>query len=138
VLVESQARRAGFLAEAVDRLGWAERVTVEHARAEEVGRDRTHRGAQQLVTARGFGPPAVTAECGAPLLSQGGWLVVSEPPEERTDRWPAAGVPALGLGPPRMMAVPARFAVLQAVAPCDGRYPRRTGVPAKRPLFGST
>ena len=33
--------------------------------------------------ARSFGRPAVVAECAAPLLRVGGWLIVSEPPSRR-------------------------------------------------------
>ena len=45
-------------------LGWADRVRVVRARAEEAGRREDLRGTFDLVVARGFGPPAVTAECG--------------------------------------------------------------------------
>ena len=39
-----------------------------------------------MVVARSFGPPPVLAECAAPLLKVGGWLLVSEPPStEATD-----------------------------------------------------
>lgn len=138
LLVESQARRAAFLDEALVRLGLESRVTVSHARAEEVGRQPTHRGAHDLVTARGFGPPAVTAECAAPLLrAPGGRLVVSEPPDG-AQRWPGSGIPELGLGEPIVAQPQARYVVLEAVEPCPDRYPRRVGVPAKRPLFGFT
>ena len=48
------------------------RVRVVRARAEVAGRDAALRGRFDVVVARGFGPPAVTAECAAPLLSLGG------------------------------------------------------------------
>ena len=51
-----------------------------------------------LVTARGFGAPALTAEIASGLVEPGGWLVVSEPPEEDAARWPAAGLGAMGFG----------------------------------------
>ena len=38
------------------------------------------------MTARSFGPPAITAECACRLLKLNGFLVVSEPPSD-TDRW---------------------------------------------------
>ena len=135
--VEAQARRASFLADAVDRLGLGDRAEVVHERAEVVGRMPERRGQASLVTARGFASPAVTAECAAPLLEVGGVLVVSEPPEDG-DRWPAEGIPALGLGPAEIATDEARYAVLRAVSTCPDRYPRRVGVPGKRPLFGFT
>jgi 16S rRNA (guanine527-N7)-methyltransferase len=137
--VESQARRAAFLEEAVERLDLAPRVEVVHRRAEDVGRDPVFRGRHDLVVARSFAPPAVTAECAAPLLrAPGGLLVVSEPPEGPATRWPPAGIAELGLGPPQLRGVEHRFVVLEAIHRCPERYPRRVGVPAKRPLFGFT
>lgn len=132
LLVESMAKRAAFLREAVTSLSFAQ-VTVIDDRAELVGRGPL-RGRAAAVTARSFGPPATTAECAAPLLQIGGVLVVSEPPES-TGRWPADGLTILGMAPlVRTASVPA-VQVIQQVALCPDRYPRRVGVPAKRPLF---
>jgi 16S rRNA (guanine527-N7)-methyltransferase len=137
LLVDSRQRSTDFVAEAVARLDVGDRVTVLQGRAEEVGRDPAYRGRHRLVTARGFGPPAATAECGAPLLEPGGQLVVSEPPGSTGERWPEEPLAQLGLrltstrGPDR-----ATVAVLEQVAACPDRFPRRAGVPAKRPLFG--
>jgi 16S rRNA (guanine527-N7)-methyltransferase len=140
-LVEANTRRARFLDGAVRDLGMGERVEVLVDRAEEIARDPARRGGADLVTARGFGPPAVTAECGAPFLTVGGRLVVSEPPDPPSAdaaRWPASGLAELGLAPDGAVAVgepPRHFQRLRQVEPCPDRYPRRTGVPAKRPLF---
>jgi 16S rRNA (guanine527-N7)-methyltransferase len=133
-LIESVQRRAGFLRRAVETLN-LEHVDVIQRRAEEVGRDRAFRGAFDLVTARGFGPPAVTVECAAPLLRIGGLLVASEPPEGDPERWPAPRLNVLGLGPARRMSAGARFAAFRQDAACPPRYPRRPGIPRKRPLF---
>lgn len=135
-LVEAQQRRASFLDEAVDRLGLADRVSVVLDRAERMAREPSQRGRFQAATARAFGPPAVVAECAAPLLEQGGVLVVSEPPSGvSSDRWPAEGLAALGMGPARLDAQGRRFVVVPQRRPCPERFPRRVGVPAKRPLF---
>src|SRR5205085_1444019 len=82
VLLDANLRRTSFVGEAVATLELTRRVTVVRARAETSGRDPACRGSFDLVVARGFGRPAVTAECGAPFLRTGGLLVVSEPPEE--------------------------------------------------------
>ena len=132
VLVDAARRRAHLLQDAVDRLGWHARVRVLHARAEIFGRDPEHRGGYDLVTARSFGRPAVTAECAAPLLRLGGVLAVSEPPDPPVDRWPAAGLDLLGL---EALSPEPGLQRLRAVRPSDGRFPRRAGVPERRPLF---
>lgn len=135
-MVESQARRADFLEEAVGRLHLQDRLTVKLARAEAVGRHPEHRGAYQVATARAFGPPAVVAECAAPLLEVEGVLVVSEPPSQPVrDRWPAAGLAQLGMGNLRSFEHPLRFVSIQQERLCPDRFPRRVGVPTKRPLF---
>ena len=136
-LIEANQRRVSFLAEAVVRMGWTDRVHACNGRAEVFGRDGQLRGTMDLVTARGFGPPAVTAECAGPFLVPGGRLIVSEPPaSEGERRWPGAGLALLGM---RLHGVcsrgPAHYAVVEQERPCPDRYPRRVGIPAKRPLF---
>ena len=72
LFLDINRRRTEWLAGAVSSLGMADRVKVRCQRAEEAGRDPLLRSSFDLVTARSFGPPAVTAECAAPLLSMGG------------------------------------------------------------------
>jgi 16S rRNA (guanine527-N7)-methyltransferase len=135
VLLDGSVKRAEFLRAAVDELGLAGRVEVRAARAEEAGREPGWRGAFDLVTARSFGPPAVTAECGAPFLEVGGTLLVAEPPEATGERWPADRLGEFGLQPVEAVTVPSAFQRLRQIRPCPDRYPRRVGIPAKRPRF---
>jgi len=135
ILLEAGARRAAFLGRAVDELGLAGRVQVCHQRAEVAGHDPERRGRADLVVARSFGPPAVVAECGAPLLRVGGVLLVAEPPGGAPERWPADGLRRLGLVPDGAITAPRAIQRLRSVTPCPDSFPRRTGVPAKRPLF---
>jgi 16S rRNA (guanine527-N7)-methyltransferase len=137
-LVEARARRSAFLGEATAALGLEARVAVVEDRAELVGRDPAHRGGYDLVVARGFGPPAVVAECAAPLLRLGGAVVVSDPPGGDASRWPPAGLALVGLEPDGVVREAAAYQRLRQVELCGARYPRRPGVPAKRPLFRST
>jgi 16S rRNA (guanine527-N7)-methyltransferase len=133
VLVDAGERRAAFLRRAVEDLGLADRVEVVLGRAESVGRSEL-RGRLDAVVARGFGAPAVTAECAAPLLRRGGRLLVSEPPQGG-ERWPPVPLAGLGLAVGRRWTGPPALQALEQVAPCPERCPRRDGVPAKRPLF---
>lgn len=136
LLVESSARRAAFLRAAVRSLALEPRVEVAEARAEEVGRRADARGRFDVVVARSFGPPAVVAECAAPLLGAGGRAVISEPPGGDPGRWSAPGLALLGMVPGAVVAAAgATFQVLHQQARCGARYPRRVGMPAKRPLF---
>jgi 16S rRNA (guanine527-N7)-methyltransferase len=135
-LLDSRRRSVAFVGEAAALLGVEGRVTPLLGRAEEVGRNSAHRGRYRLVVARGFAPPAVTAECAAPLLEAGGHLVVSEPPESVGTRWPEEPLDRLGLRLCGIQQVPgATAAVLEQVRAAPSTYPRRTGLPGKRPLF---
>jgi 16S rRNA (guanine527-N7)-methyltransferase len=135
-LIEAGRRRCAYLAEAIARLGLGGRVQVVGERAEAIGRDPGHRGRYGLVVARSFGPPPVTAECAAPLLRTGGFLVVSEPPDSDGARWEPSGLAVVGMEPVRLWQdMAGTFQVVAQRLPCPDRYPRRTGVPAKRPLF---
>ncbi len=141
-LLEAGTRRAAFLERATSRLGLAGRVRVLHERAEVCGRQPGFRGGYDGVLARSFGRPAVVAECAAPLLKVGGWLVVSEPPRgeapaepDEARRWPSESLGLVGLEPGEAVHEEFDYRILRQVTPCPERFPRRNGVPAKRPLF---
>jgi 16S rRNA (guanine527-N7)-methyltransferase len=143
-LVDASERRSRFLAEAVAELAWGDRVTIIRGRAEELARRPELRARMELVTARSFGSPAVTAECAAGFLTVGGRLIVSEPPSAVTSpsaviRWPASGLAELNLEAVTQdsrQSGPGTYQVLRLADHCPDRYPRRVGIPAKRPLFG--
>jgi 16S rRNA (guanine527-N7)-methyltransferase len=135
VLLDGSATRSTLLAEAVRRLGMDDRVTVIGVRAEDAGRGPL-RGSFDGVLARSFAAPAVTAECAAPFLRLGGILVVAEPPGEPLGgRWDPDGLAFLGLRTELRSQAGTAWQSFRQVAPCPSRYPRRVGVPAKRPLF---
>jgi 16S rRNA (guanine527-N7)-methyltransferase len=134
VLLDGSVRRCAFLSSVVVDLGWEERITVVAERAELTGRSAL-RATIDLVVARGFGPAAVTAECAAPLLRVDGQLVVSEPPGGAPERWPADELATLGLEVGERVAEPVALQVLRQVRVCPDRFPRRVGIPNKRPLF---
>jgi 16S rRNA (guanine527-N7)-methyltransferase len=157
ILLDGSIRRADWLRHAVEELGLSERVDVVGERAEIAGRSARLRHLQSIVVARSFGRPAVTAECAAPFLVAGGALVVSEPPpplgsapdegpsyavaraagsHEVAARWPPPALTELGFGPAtEWRARGYGYVVLRLESLCAERYPRRNGIPAKRPLF---
>jgi 16S rRNA (guanine527-N7)-methyltransferase len=94
-LVERRHTRADLLRRAVLSLQMSERVTVL---AEDVRvLIRTAPATFDVVTARSFAAPEITARCAAALLRPGGLLIVSEPPVDNPTRWPGTLLGALGL-----------------------------------------
>ena len=135
-LVEGSSRRAAFLFEGVQTCGWVGRVEVLGSRAEIIGHDHVWRGRAAWVFARGFGSPSETAECASGLLHVGGGLVISEPPGSDGSRWSRQGLARLGMEPVGILEAEGfGFMVIRQVEACPGGFPRRVGVPRKRPLF---
>lgn len=144
-LIESARRKAAV----IDRLRQAARVDNARsivARAEEWARMPPAvgggRDAYDVVTARAVGPLAVLVEYAAPLLRPTGvlvaWKGARDTSEEQQGRRAAREV---GLALETVLRVEpfegARNRYLHVyckVAPTPGRFPRRPGTAAKRPL----
>jgi 16S rRNA (guanine527-N7)-methyltransferase len=140
VLLDAHKRRCRALDATVDALLLRPRVEVRAGRAEMLAREPALRSAFGLVVARAFGLPAVTAECAVGFLERGGRLIVSEPPPEQgsdhTSRWDRSGLRMLGLeGPTILHGEGANAAEFRLTTHVDDRWPRRDGMPAKRPLW---
>lgn len=135
MLVDAGKQRCEFLLEAVTSLGLGDRVQVRRGRAEELAREVAVRHKADVVVARAFGPPAVVAECAAGFLRAGGLLVVSEPPGADGGRWDHDDELALLGQRRRGTGAAGSYQVIEQVDPCPDRFPRRVGIPAKRPLF---
>lgn len=92
VLVERRATRADLLRRAVASLGMIDRVEVLADDVKVLARRSP--AAFDVVTARSFAAPPITAHWASRLLKTDGLLIVSEPPAEvdaaAADRWPAA------------------------------------------------
>jgi 16S rRNA G527 N7-methylase RsmG len=95
-LVERRGSRADLLERAVHRLGLGETVRVWPG---DVAGFVATGASVDVVTARSFASPALTARWGAALLVGGGLLLVSEPPMPEADapRWPPALLDRIGL-----------------------------------------
>lgn len=133
-LLDSVARRCSFLREAARELGIDDRVEVVHDRAERAGHQLELRERFDAVFARSFGHVAVTVECASGFIAVGGALVVSEPPGGGRS-WPAEHLGELGLVLDGPRAGERSVVVFRKVASLDQRFPRRVGIPAKRPLW---
>jgi hypothetical protein len=60
---------------------------------------------------------------------------VAEPPGGAPGRWPVGPLERLGLVPDQHQNAPVALQRLRQAYPCPARYPRRPGIPAKRPLY---
>jgi 16S rRNA (guanine527-N7)-methyltransferase len=137
-LVESNGRKCAF-AERVAVVCGIANASVVNARAE-AWPDGI--AAFDVVLARALAPLSVVAEYGAPLLREGGALVVWRGRRDPEDE--AAGARAaveLGLEPrPPQRVAPyggslnRHLQLMFKVAPTPERFPRRAGVARKRPL----
>jgi 16S rRNA (guanine527-N7)-methyltransferase len=130
-LIESDRRAAGFLVHAAALCGCSG-VTVVPRRAEEVGRDPEHRAAHDLVVSRAAAPPAVLCELALPLLRVGRRLLALVSDAAAAAESARTAAAACGGGPPAV-AAPGILEVTKLV-PTPDRYPRRPGVPGRRPL----
>ena len=139
-LLESIGKKCRFLEQACQALG-LEDVEVVEARAEDFGRDPGRRERFQLVIGRAVAPLPVLLEYALPAMSIGGWLAAPKGSAalSEIDASPAA-LEALGgrlhdaapFHPPDGM--PQTVVLVQKVRPTPDRYPRRAGIPSKRPL----
>lgn len=139
-LLESIGKKCRFLEWARDSLGLTGLEVVE-GRAEDFGRDPGRRGQYDLAIGRAVAPLAVLMEYALPALRVGGWLAAPKGSaalrelDEAADAFEALGGrlhDAAPFEPPegRRQTV----ILIEKVAPTPERYPRRAGIPSKRPL----
>ena len=134
-LIESDRRRAGFLVHAAalcERPG----VVVLPRRAEDVGHDPAHRAVYDLAVSRATAAPAVLCELALPLLRPGGALMALVADAQSSAAAAAEASRTCGGGTPRP-AGPGILAVTKEAETPDA-YPRRAGIPSRRPLGART
>jgi 16S rRNA (guanine527-N7)-methyltransferase len=139
-LVESDQKKSAFLKRAVQELSLGN-VTVITRRLEELGQDELFRESFDAVTARAVAALNTLLEYGVPLLKSGGigWFWKGIKAEEEVDQAQAA----LKLLRAKVdtiywyRLIEERDRALVKVVKSDltpVQYPRRVGVPSKRPL----
>jgi 16S rRNA (guanine527-N7)-methyltransferase len=135
VLVEPTAKKAAFLERALRECGLDGEALAE--RAEVVARDERFRGAFAYATARAVSRAPTVAELTVPFLRVGGRALLQRSvPEARERQALDDAAPMLGarLVEERQLAGDRRIFVLEKFQPTSPRFPRRNGVPEKRPL----
>ncbi|MGC9469209.1 MAG: 16S rRNA (guanine(527)-N(7))-methyltransferase RsmG, partial [Anaerolineae bacterium] len=142
-LLEATAKKVRFLEHVVDTLGLQD-VTVIHGRAEELGRDPRHREHYDWALARAVADlpilleyllPFVRVTTGRALAQKG----ESAPVEVQRSTW---ALNQLGGQVRRLVPVDLRgltetryLVLIDKVAATPEKYPRRPGMPNKRPLL---
>ncbi len=139
-LVESIAKKAAFLEMLTTRLGLTD-VQVLTSRAEVVGHDSQQRERYDLVTARAVADLRVLAEYCLPLVKIGGRFLA--PKGANIDTEVATAHHAITELGGRIMAIervelpelsPRTIVVVEKINSTPDRYPRRAGLPTKKPL----
>ena len=142
-LLDSLQKRCRFLEGTAQELG-LRNVDVRWGRAEDLAREPGLRDGFDLVTARAVAEMTTLVELCLPFLRPGAGALVAAKgpgPGEELAR-AAAAIEALGGAAPKVVPVNSfsgdgqRFTavVVQKASPTPEKYPRRAGLPSKRPL----
>lgn len=140
-LMDSTRKKVEFVEHMIYQLGLQD-CGVVWGRAEEIGQDPAYRETFDVAAARAVADMAVLVEYALPLLSVGGRFIAqkgTEPMEELGAAEKALDV----LGGVHRDTIPYRLpifddplhlVIIDKVAPTPEKYPRRPGMPEKRPL----
>jgi len=140
-LAEATGKKVRFLEHMVRTLGLSG-VEAMHIRAEELGHMQGHRESYDLVFARAVAPLPTLAEYLLPLARQGGIVLAMKGPTATEEAMAAEEAIRILGGKIRKLwevEVPSlaeerRIVVIDKVVPTPKPYPRRPGIPQKRPL----
>jgi len=135
VLVDSVKKKVTFLARALEELGLQGEAVA--ARAESLGHDPAYRERFRCATARAVSTAPTVAEFTVPLLAIGGRALLQRGAlDERERNAVSDAAPMLGaeLLEERLIGGDRRVIVLVKRSPTQQRFPRREGIPEKRPL----
>lgn len=140
VLLDSIAKKTAFLRHIVGELG-LEGVEILTQRAEEIGHLTDYRESFDLVVCRAVSQLATVAELTLPFCRIGGLAVIPKKAGIESELSQADGAIGLlggGLNAVRKVAVKGLeqhiLVVLEKTSMTPPAYPRRPGLPAKRPL----
>jgi 16S rRNA (guanine527-N7)-methyltransferase len=140
-LLEATGKKVTFLEHTVARLG-LRRVSAVKARAEELAHDPAHREQYDLALARAVAELPVVVEYTLPFCKIGGWVIAQKGEAGAAEAWRTDRAIAL-LGGELRRVVPVEMpglpedrslVVIKKVSPTPAAYPRRPGIPGKRPL----
>lgn len=140
-LLEATAKKTAFLNHLVSELGLGD-VEIITGRAEEIAHKMEYREVFDIVLSRGVAPLATLAELTLPFCAVGG-LFVSQKKGDIQDELKdsQAAISLLGGKIKKILDFrldglddERKLVVIEKVSPTPPKYPRRPGMPAKRPL----
>jgi 16S rRNA (guanine527-N7)-methyltransferase len=140
-LIESTRKKVDFCLHVIDELKLDD-INALHARAEDLGRDPDHRGQYEMAVARAVAPMNVLAEYLLPFLKLGGRMVAMKGETGPAEAHQAEAVIQL-LGGKMSRLLPVELPkvaetryliVVEKTSATPEEYPRRAGMPSKRPL----
>jgi 16S rRNA (guanine527-N7)-methyltransferase len=140
-LLEANQRKAAFLVQAAATLGLAG-VEVVARRAEDAGHDPRHREAYDFALARALAAMPVLVELCLPFVAVGGRLLAMKTDAAAEAVAAEAAISRLGgelveIGDAASAARSlGQVVVVEKVRPTPPEFPRRPGVPGRRPLAG--
>lgn len=140
-LLEATGKKTAFLHHLVERLALTG-VTVVTGRAEDAAHSPDHRERYAVAVARAVARLDTLAELTLPFVQVGGWVIAQKGEAPGAEAAGAArALDLLGGGAPeiRPVRVPGldaerHLVVMAKVRATPDRYPRRAGLPAKKPL----
>ena len=140
-LLEATHKKVTYLEHIAQVLGLRD-VEVIHRRAEALGRDLDHREEHDWALARAVGEMATLAEYLLPLVQVGGAMLAQKGEDAAVEVQASdAAVTALGGRVRQLVPVELRglaetryLVVVDKVASTPDKYPRRPGIPKKRPI----
>ncbi len=140
VLLDSVAKKTAFLQHAVKSLGLGN-VEVVTARAEELAHQSAYRQTFNLAVCRAVSKLATIAELTLPFCQNGGLVIVpKKKPIDDELAQAARAIDILGGRSKEVKNIHFKgleqhcLVVLEKVTPTPPRYPRRPGMPEKRPI----
>lgn len=140
-LLEATGKKVRFLEHLRDTLGMA-KLEVVHGRAETLARQEEHREQYDVVVARAVAEMPVLSELTLPFARLGGLVIAMKAATAEAEVAEAArslailGGRLLKIIPLELsgLAEPRRLVVIRKDSVTPDTYPRRPGIPAKRPL----
>jgi len=142
VLLDSVAKKAAFLRYLKDKLGLDD-IEVIVGRAEEIGHESCYREKFEIVVSRAVAPLPSLVELALPFCGIGGIFIALKKgniEEEIASAGEAIGLLGGSLREVKEISLEEfsdrrQLVIIDKVAPTPDRYPRRPGIPSKRPLL---